>query len=170
MKSLLKSLIIAFFLSVTLHAQDTGYHVFLKALYEKFNVDHISADSLSKLLTFDSVVVLDTRSENEYLVSHIHNARWIDFDTFDFAKMHDISKSSRIITYCSVGYRSSVIAERLTSLGYLNVQNLFGGIFEWVNQEYPVFREGTETTDIHPYNNFWGKWLRHGNKVSKPRK
>ncbi|MBL7996344.1 rhodanese-like domain-containing protein [bacterium] len=170
MKSILKSCIMACFLSVMLHAQDTEYRVFLNALYEKFNVDHISADSLSKLLISDSVIVLDTRSESEYLVSHIQGARWMDFDTFELAKMHDIPKSSRIITYCSVGYRSSVIAERLTTLGYHKVQNLFGGIFEWVNQAYPVFREETETADVHPYNGFWGKWLQRGNKVYNPKK
>ena len=48
----------------------------------------------------------------------------------------------------------------------MDVSNLYGGIFEWVNQENPVIdTTGNETKNIHAYNKTWGVWLNKGNKV-----
>ena len=48
-------------------------------------------------------------------------------------KVEDIARESTIVVYCSVGYRSEKIAEELDKLGFTNVSNLYGGIFEWIN-------------------------------------
>ena len=36
--------------------------------------------------------------------------------------------------YCSIGKRSEKVTQKLKKAGYNNVSNLYGGIFEWVNQ------------------------------------
>tara|TARA_B110000037_G_scaffold55184_1_gene67558 strand:+ start:1009 stop:1173 length:165 start_codon:yes stop_codon:yes gene_type:complete len=49
---------------------------------------------------------------------------------------------------------------------YTNVSNLYGGLFEWSNQEMPLVSRSNNysTVKIHPYNEKWGKWIRVGEK------
>jgi len=54
----------------------------------------------------------------------------------------------------------------LEQAGFANVSNLYGGIFEWVNQGNPIVNEkGKVTETIHAYNEAWGVWLTKGVKV-----
>ena len=70
-------------------------------------------------------------------------------------KYRRTSKDAVIVAYCSVGYRSSVFAERLQRAGYLNVRQLDGGIFQWANEGRPL--AGGKV--VHPYNARWGRYL-----------
>ena len=71
-----------------------------------------------------------------------------------------------VIVYCSIGKRSEDVTLKLKKAGYTNVKNLYGGIFEWVNQGHPVYNNNNIVTDsVHAYGNFWGKWLDKGVKV-----
>ena len=46
------------------------------------------------------------------------------------------------------------------------MSNLYGSIFEWVNQRKPVHdSEGKEKLKIHAYPQVWGVWLKKGEKV-----
>ena len=107
-----------------------------------------------------SVVLLDTREEKEYEVSHIPGATYLGYKKFDPTFLDRLSKDTTIVLYCSVGYRSEKIGEKLKSLGYQQVYNLYGSIFEWVNNDYPIINgEGNSTTDVHTYNKNWSKWV-----------
>jgi len=64
------------------------------------------------------------------------------------------------VTYCSVGYRSAKMAQRLRNAGYTNVQNLEGSIFEWANEHRPLVRDGEPTKQVHPYSALRGHLLR----------
>ena len=55
-----------------------------------------------------------------------------------------IAKDAPIVTYCSVGYRSGKMAERLQAAGYTNVRNLEGSIFKWANEHRPLVRGESE--------------------------
>ncbi|MEH0157153.1 rhodanese-like domain-containing protein [Limibacter armeniacum] len=101
--------------------------------------------------------LLDARSEEEYEVSHLEGARRIDFDSIDTSVLDGIPKSDTVVVYCSVGYRSSVAGEALKELGYINVYNLYGGIFEWAAHDSTLVGNGAK---VHPYNWFWGLWRR----------
>jgi 3-mercaptopyruvate sulfurtransferase SseA len=80
--------------------------------------------------------------------------------------MSSIPKDTEIIVYCSVGFRSGSVAKKLIKNGYTNVLNLYGGLFEWSNQELPlVDNDGKPTLKIHTYNKKWGKWVEKGEKV-----
>ena len=61
--------------------------------------------------------------------------------------------------YCSVGYRSERIGEKLIKEGYSNVFNLYGGIFDWVNNDNPVYDFNEKVYKVHAYNKDWGKWV-----------
>lgn len=114
------------------------------------------------------VYILDAREKNEYDVSHIPNARYIGYNKFKQEMIADIPKDATLVVYCSVGYRSEKIGEKLQSAGYEDVYNLYGSIFEWVNTGKEVVNSEEELTDkIHTYNKKWSQWVIDGraNKV-----
>lgn len=135
----------------------------MESLY-KNTVPLIKADALNSQT--EDVVMLDTRAKKEYLVSHIQGARFVDYDDFEVDQLNDIPKDQEIVVYCSVGYRSERVGEKLQKAGYTNVKNLYGGIFGWKNKGYKIVDAKNQVTDsIHTYNKSWGKWLYKGIKV-----
>lgn len=105
-------------------------------------------------------VLLDTRSREEYEVSHIPGAIWVGYDSFDPSSVLDLDKSKKIVVYCSVGYRSEKIGKKLKELGFQEVVNLYGSIFEWANRSYPLVNpQGDTVNQLHAYNRFWGQWI-----------
>ncbi|MFB0946802.1 MAG: rhodanese-related sulfurtransferase [Spirosomataceae bacterium] len=125
----------------------------------------VSVSELAKE-KLDKLILLDAREKEEYNVSHLKNARWIGYDDFNMQRVSSINKDSPIIIYCSIGVRSEKIGKRLQDAGFTNVRNLYGSIFEWVNQDNPVYdNSGKRTNRIHAYNRVWGVWLNEGEKV-----
>ena len=165
---LIRNIIILLFalVSQSVHAQinNSEFKAHLDSLY-RHSVPLISIVEL-KALNKDNLYVLDTRETKEYKVSHLKNARHIGYFWFDMRKVYDIPKDATVVLYCSVGLRSEKIGEKLLKAGYKNVYNLFGSIFEWVNQRNPVYRSnGVQTSEIHGYNREWSRWLEHGSIV-----
>ena len=116
----------------------------------------------------DSVklVVLDIRSAEEYQVSHIPGAHLIDYEDFTSQEVTHLPRDSKVVVYCSVGYRSERIGEKMLELGFEEIHNLYGGIFEWKNRGHQVINlQGQPTDSVHTYNKNWSKWLDKGIKV-----
>lgn len=112
------------------------------------------------------LIFLDARERREYEVSHIKNAIWVGYDDFKFSRVKGIDKKAKIIVYCSVGYRSEKVGEKLKIAGFSQVYNLYGSIFEWVNQDRPVYdMQGNRTYKVHAFDQEWGRWLEKGEKV-----
>ncbi|MCB9225336.1 MAG: rhodanese-like domain-containing protein [Crocinitomicaceae bacterium] len=106
------------------------------------------------------VVILDSRERKEYNVSHISNAVYVGYDQFNVNILNGVDKNTKIYVYCSVGYRSEKIGEKLINAGYTNVFNLYGGLFNWCNNGMPMVDEnGNQTTRIHGYDKSWAQWL-----------
>ena len=99
-------------------------------------------------------LLLDARTLEEYRVSHLLNAKPVSNNLQDLID-GGIDLATPIVVYCSVGYRSAAIARRLQAIGYQNVFNLNGSIFQWVNENRSVYREGKEVNKVHPYDKFW---------------
>lgn len=159
-------LILVCLLSSNLHAQikNPEFKLLLDSLYQH-NVPLISVEDFSKL-DKQNLYLLDTREEKEFNVSHIKNARNTGYFWFDMRKIYDIPYNATLVLYCSVGIRSEKIAEKLISAGYKNIFNLYGGIFEWVNQGHPVYKQnGVQTSEIHTFNKAWSRWVERGTKV-----
>ena len=145
--------------------QHKNYEDMLSDMYRN-TVPLISPDSLQKWLqTGKSIVILDTREPGEYKVSHIQGARSVGYDKFKIGSVKDIPKNSKVIVYCSVGYRSERIGEKLKDEGFVDVYNLYGGIFEWKNRGLPIYDQDNQTDSIHAYSKKWGVWLKKGIKV-----
>lgn len=104
-------------------------------------------------------VVLDTRSREEFAVSHLPGAVWVETQEQLHAALRDVPKERAVVLYCSVGVRSSKAAAALLRDGRGNVSNLRGSIFQWANEGRAVERDGKPTTGVHPYNRKWGELL-----------
>ncbi|MBK6263625.1 rhodanese-like domain-containing protein [Marivirga sp. S37H4] len=158
MKTFLKILVFSFLQSLMACGQQS-YEQKLSSLY-KNTVPTISPHELDMLRKQSKVLILDTRSAKEFSISHLEGAEFEDYARFDISKYNEIDKSQPIVVYCSVGYRSERIGEKLQKAGFRNVQNLYGGIFQWKNEGKPVINQQNEKTDsVHTYNKQWGKWL-----------
>lgn len=133
----------------------------LKLLY-KNTVPLIQPQQLAhELNTNVQLTTLDCRGLEEYKVSHIKNAKYVGYKDFNMADVQDISKESKIIVYCTVGYRSERIGEKLLEAGYTNVYNLYGGIIEWANRDYAVYGpQNKKTSKVHTYSKEWEQWLK----------
>ncbi|ARS34435.1 rhodanese [Pontibacter actiniarum] len=144
---------------------DKAYALMLKGLY-KNSLPFVKPAVLQKMLqAAEKPLLLDTRQAEEYKVSHLPGARFVDYETFKVAQLADVPHDTPIVLYCAVGYRSERVGEQLKAAGYTSVQNLYGGIFEWVNQGYPVYSQKGKTVKVHAYSRAWGVWLRKGEKV-----
>jgi rhodanese-related sulfurtransferase len=112
-------------------------------------------------------ILLDTRQKEEYDVSHLKDAIWVGYKSFeeDSVTTTIIDKETPIIVYCSIGVRSEDVGEKLQKAGYTNVKNLYGGIFEWKNQGNTVYNKTIETDSVHAFDKQWGKLLKKGVKV-----
>lgn len=143
--------------------ESNSFDILLKSML-KNTVTKISVKELMPKI--DQVVLLDAREPQEYEVSHLKNAKLVGFNQFNISILQDIPKNSEIVIYCSIGVRSEKIGEKLKVSGFTNVKNLYGSIFEWVNQGNQVFdTQNLPTKKVHAFNKKWGVWLNKGEKV-----
>ena len=163
-KILLNIMLISYLQSLMACGQQT-YDQKLQSLYSN-TVSLIKPQEVKEKLNNEDVVILDTRTAKEYSVSHLPNAKFVGYDHFDISQVEDIPKDKEIIVYCSVGYRSEKIGEKLKEAGFENVSNIYGGIFQWRNEDVDVVNQKGEVTDsVHVYNKRWGKWLEEGKGI-----
>ncbi len=150
------------FLNLPAQVQSSSYNLTLKTLLSH----SVPEVSVSQVKEMPNVLFLDAREWSEFQVSHIKNARYVGYDQFEIGKLQSINEKQKLVVYCSVGYRSEKISEKLKQAGFADVSNLYGGIFEWVNQGNTVVDEkGNVTENIHAYSKTWGVWLNKGVKV-----
>ena len=110
-----------------------------------------------------NMVILDARERAEYDVSHLPNAVFIGYNNFEKKIVDSLAKDKPIVVYCSIGYRSEKIGEKLQKLGFTKVYNLYGSIFEWVNQgNIVVDKDNQPTKKVHTYNKNWSRWVEEG--------
>ena len=123
--------------------------------------DVVDIDVTTLLEQKEQVILLDTREKKEYEISHIPGAIWVGYDNFKLKKVKEIDKDAKIVTYCSVGYRSERIGEQLQKAGYTDVCNLKGSIFKWVNEGNSLEdKDGKATEKVHGFDKDWGKWVK----------
>lgn len=159
-------LIFSMIFNFTCHAQRPGTELLVKdAAFNKklnsllsFKTPVIGVEELSRNIS--SYILLDARERTEFDISHLKSAKNIGYDNPDFSVLKNIPKDAKIVVYCSVGYRSEKMGQKLISMGYTNVKNLYGSIFEWTNQGNPIYnKSGIKTNRIHTYNRDWSKWV-----------
>lgn len=158
-----KNLALLLLLTVSTMAwgQSLAYKTLLKGVYEK-DFPVVNPQDLEGM---PDAVLLDTREIEEFEISHLKGANWVGYDTFTMDSVNGISKEQPIVVYCSIGARSQDIGKKLKKAGFKNVYNLYGGVFHWVNEGFPVYNKEGETSKVHGYSRTWGIWLNRGEKV-----
>jgi rhodanese-related sulfurtransferase len=97
--------------------------------------------------------ILDARTQEEYLTSHIQNAQLAPQDEEELATY--LLLSNQIVIYCSIGYRSAVLVQKLQQKGYTEVFNLEGSIFQWANEGRSLYYFHQRVAHVNPYSKLW---------------
>ena len=73
-------------------------------------------EALEQIVSENNYVVVDVRTREEYLESHVVGAVNIPYDTID--ENVNLDKDKKILVYCRSGKRSSIAYETLKKIGY----------------------------------------------------
>lgn len=71
---------------------------------------------LEKILDEKNYIIVDVRTKEEYLESHLVDAINIPYDEID--STINLDKKKTILVYCKSGRRSGIAKQNLISLGY----------------------------------------------------
>lgn len=123
------------------------------------DVPQVSVDELRQRPTEPAVLLFDVRAPVEFAVSHLQGARSTPDEAAALVELQGVPHEREILLYCSVGMRSSALAEKLLAHGYTRVANLEGGIFTWANAGLPVYRGEEPVSAVHPFDERWGVLL-----------
>lgn len=126
------------------------------------DVPQTTPDELATWLADGSRVqpqLLDVREPDEYAVSHLAGAVLVDPGASAADVLARIDSRRPVVAYCSVGYRSSVLVQRLREAGFTQATNLEGSIFAWANAGRPIERDGQRVGVVHPFDERFGLLL-----------
>ena len=89
------------------------------------------AEAVSVMEEETGYVILDVRTEEEFVQKHIPGAINVPNEEISTAAIPDLpDKEQLILVYCRSGNRSKQASEKLATLGYTNIVE-FGGINDW---------------------------------------
>ncbi len=126
------------------------------------NVKQLQTTELQLWLTSsdsESIILIDARREDEFSISHISGAKNLPYKKDPRKLFKDTNPDNPIVVYCSVGYRSSILAKKLQDMGFTKVYNLEGSIFKWANEGRSVVQGQITVHKVHPYDARWGSLL-----------
>jgi len=92
------------------------------------NVDSPTAQEMLK--EHAEIYLLDVRTPQEYFQTRLAGAHLIPIDEF-LVRIEEVPTDRPLLIYCTVGARSSQVAEYLARKGYPDVYDLRGGIEAW---------------------------------------
>ena len=133
-----------------------------RMIAEEFpEVPGLTTRELAERLAADpaGVVLLDARAAGEFAVSHLRGAHHVGSDAAAAARLAAAAPGATLVAYCSVGYRSAALVERLRGMGHATAVNLEGSIFRWAAEGRPVHRGAARVAQVHPYDDVWGTLL-----------
>lgn len=98
----------------------------------------------------EKVVLVDVRPKEERSVSIIPGA----ISKEEFEKNKDQYKNHKVVSYCTIGYRSSEYTVKLSKMNF-NSYNLKESLLGWAHRGYKFDNGGSETTKAHVYEDAW---------------
>ena len=124
------------------------------------------SDVAQVLASASAFVVFDVRERGEFDVSHVPGAEPLSPHASRSQALAQIGARARdrvVIFYCSVGQRSSRMADQtgpaLRGRGARDIYNLRGGVFAWHDEARPLVDGFGPTSYVHPYSAAWGRLL-----------
>jgi rhodanese-related sulfurtransferase len=98
-------------------------------------------DFQKKMASVPNAQVVDVRTADEFGQGHIKNARNMDWWGGAFDKQAaTLDKKRPVFVYCLSGARSSSAARKLRSLGFSEVYDLKGGLYQWNASKLPLVK------------------------------
>jgi sodium/bile acid cotransporter 7 len=127
----------------------------VEAMYEDYrksfpDVPDIEPREARELMQTEKVVFIDERRPEEQAVSMLPNAITSEEFLRDPSRYEAYTK----IAYCTISYRSGILARKLKNKG-IQLINLRGGILAWVHDGGAVYDENGPTDRIHVYGAKW---------------
>jgi phage shock protein E len=85
--------------------------------------------------------IIDIRTPREYTQGYIEGAININYyDKTFLEQIAKLDKNKPIYIYCRSGNRTSSAAKKLKKLGFLEVNDLQGGIMSWARNQYKIVK------------------------------
>jgi rhodanese-related sulfurtransferase len=103
-----------------------------------------------ELVNTGKVVFIDVREPEEQSVSRLPGAITVDSFLENLDHYNDFIK----IGYCTISYRSGILARELHQNG-IPMYNLRGGLLAWVHGGGKVYKGAAESRRIHVYSQDW---------------
>jgi rhodanese-related sulfurtransferase len=114
------------------------------------DVPDVDTADLVEWLNDPNTILVDVRKKKEREVSIIAGS----ITREEYESQADQYEGYRVVTYCTIGYRSGKYSERLRRDG-TDAWNLAAGILGWVHAGEPVEIEGEPTLRVHVYGRQW---------------
>jgi len=85
-----------------------------------------------------NLVILDVKTEQEYLENHLSGSKSMDFFAGSFKDdLFSLDKHKTYIVICKVGVRSEIAMNLMKKMGFSEVYNVLGGDERWFAEEIP---------------------------------
>lgn len=105
------------------------------------------------------IYLLDTRSPEEWEVSRLPGATFVDYRKFSVEQLAHIPTDATIVLYCAAGRRSGNVGEALREAGYTDVRDMYGGILLWAEEGYPLVNDDGPVDRVHGSRRWYGNRL-----------
>lgn len=167
-----------FFISLCISSNAFGQteleKIHQKIIVDHEQVEHVSAEEFIEMeIAGADIIIFDVRKKSEFAVSHLQNAIRLDPGTKadEFEQLYgEQLQGKTVVFYCSVGRRSSAMAEEVAQVienSEAAAFNLTGGVFTWRNEERSLVSQASQsTTKVHPYNFYWGRLIEDKKAIS----
>ena len=111
------------------------------------DAENITIDEVSFI---QDPIFIDVREQEEMDISMIKEA----LSQAEFENDSLALKERNLIIYCTIGYRSGLVAQELKLEGY-KAYNLIGGVLIWSHQNLSFYQDQNETKNVHVYAPEW---------------
>ena len=136
----LLTLSLAWQMTMTVQAAEAERPKPLKAGYHEIK----SAKAIALLKQHQGLIILDIRTEKEYLAGHIIKAKHVDYYKNDFkAQLGKLNRKKPYLVHCASGGRSGKAMRLFKDLGFTRIYHMNDGFKGWEKAGLPV-RRGRE--------------------------
>jgi phage shock protein E len=106
----------------------------VKGVYNCTMITNLTAKEFAQKIDEEKGLILDVRTPEEFIISHIKNALNIDFYRDDFEeKLKCLDKNKTYFVYCKSGARSSRTVEIMSKQKFRQIYHLEKGLVSWIN-------------------------------------
>jgi len=118
----------------------TAFAILLTQFSLASEVARISQNELISLQnSSEEILLIDTRSTEEFKQGHIEGAINIDVSQI-YGRLNEIPKNKRLILYCQSGARANRALRILSAKGYDQLYHLEGDMNAWMKNRKPIVK------------------------------